>query len=254
MRCIVATIVLILSSGLAHTQQLPWNPSLRHPYTAPSTFMGIDASIGYSMHSASLPYLDQVYSIPCCTYEQGSGAPFAVSAVIEKWVMPSITVSASLGISSESLAFTTDPITIPRVGKPDLQTRYVLEHRQSWMSFALGSRMRIHASPLTVGFRLSGNVLVGSASQHKEEVVGPEDYFFLTDPPSKEYILPETRLTDVSAVVLRPAFVVTYDMPLTYGYYASPQLRIEQSLGSLSSKHSWSATTISLGLTIYKGL
>jgi hypothetical protein len=254
MKFVVATMVLIIGAGLAQAQQLPWTPSLRNPYTAPATFVGIDASVGYSMHSASLPYLDEIYSIPCCTYEQGSGAPLGLAAVVETWVMPSIAASASFGITSESVVFTTNPITIPRVGKPDLQTRYILEHQQSWVSLALGSRMRLSRSPLTIGLKLSANVLIGSASKHKEEVVGPEDYYFLTDPPSKEYVLPETRLADVASLVLRPAIVVSYDMPLTYGYYLSPQLRIERTLGSLSRQHTWSATTISLGLTLYKGL
>ncbi|MFN5875780.1 MAG: hypothetical protein ACK45E_05845, partial [Ignavibacteria bacterium] len=60
MKFVVATMVLIIGAGLAQAQQLRWTPSLRNPYTAPATFVGIDASVGYSMHSASLPYLDEI--------------------------------------------------------------------------------------------------------------------------------------------------------------------------------------------------
>jgi len=254
MRSIYVSLMFFVGISLAHAQQLPWTPTLRKPYTAPTAFVGIDASIGYSLHAASLPYLDEIYAIPCCTYEDGSGTPFAIAAVVETWVAPNTAVLASVGVSSESLTFTTDPISIARTGKPDIQTKYVLEHQQSWASFALGSRVRISSSPVTIGVRLSGNVLVGSAVVHKEVVVGPEDYYFLTDPPSKEYVLPESRLADVAGFVLRPAVVVSYDMPLTYGYYASPYLRVEQTIGSLSRQYSWSSSAVYLGLTVYKGL
>lgn len=254
MRIASTTMALLMVVFGASAQQLPWSPTLRYPFTAPTTFIGFDVSLGYASHTARLPYLDEVYGIPCCTYESGSGAPIGLSGVIESWIVPTIAVSGSIGLVSEALTFATLPVTVPRANKPDLQTQYVLENQQTWAQIAIGTKMRVPASPLTVGVRLAGNVLMGSTMSHKEVVLGPDDYMFLTDPPSKEYVLPDVTFTDVSGFVVRPSIAVTYDVPLAYGYYIAPSLRLETTMSSLSRQHAWNSTTISVGVTLFKGL
>jgi hypothetical protein len=89
---------------------------------------------------------------------------------------------------------------------------------------------------------------------HREVILGPDDYFFVTDPPSKEYELPTASLSDVRGFVVRPALAVTYDVPLSAGYYVSPSLKLETIIGSLSQKHSWSSYGVSLGVSLARGL
>jgi hypothetical protein len=97
-------------------------------------------------------------------------------------------------------------------------------------------------------------VLLGNEMQHKDIVLGPDDYYFVTDPPSKEYQLPTSAFSDVSGTVLRPVVAVSYDVPLAFGYYLAPSLRLETTVLSLSRQHRWSAMGVSLGVTLNKGL
>ncbi len=250
---LIAIMVTCMSVPLA-AQQIEWSPSLRRPYEAPRTFVGIDASIGTAWHDAELPYLESIYSIPCCTYREGASKPLAVGFSAETWILPTVAATASLGLRMESTSFTTSPAVLVRNGKPDVLTQYQLDAAVTSVTLGVGAKTRIASMPITVGLSLAGSVLLASEMIHREVVLGPDDFFFVTDPPSKEYVLPTYSLSDVAGFVMRPMLTVTYDIPLTLGYYLAPSIRCETLLGSMSQKNSWGAIGVSVGATLYKGL
>lgn len=253
MIALIAIMLVCMSCPLA-AQQIEWTPSLRSPYEAPRAFVGIDASIGAAWHDADLPYLESVYSIPCCTYQEGASKPVSIGFAAENWILPTVAATASVGLRMESIAFTTSPSTLPRNGKPDLVTQYQLDAAVTSLVLGVGAKTRLAATPITVGLSLTGNALLSSEMTHKEVVLGPDDFYFITDPPSKEYVLPTSRLSDVAGFVVRPVLTITYDIPVALGYYIAPSIRCETMLGSLSRQHSWGAIGVSVGATLYRGL
>lgn len=249
--CILVMYCMVQS---LHAQKIPWAPTLQYPYTAPTAFIGFDVTLGYSVHDASLPYLESIYNLPCCTYEQGSGLPFSVGLSYETWLLPATAVTASLGIRHEASSFSTAPIAIPRNGLPDVRTQYQLRSQSSWVRIGVGGKTRLGTTPMSIGIALYGDVLLSNDMQHKEVVLGPSDYFFVTDPPSKEYLLPTSTFSDVSSISLRPVVRVSYDIPLAFGYYLAPSLILETNVLSLSNQHQWSTFGVAVGVTINKGL
>ena len=253
MIALIAITIACMSLPLA-AQQLEWSPSLRRPYEAPRTFVGIDASIGAAWHDADLPYLESVYSIPCCTYQEGTSKPITIGVAAERWILPTVAATASLGFRTESVAFATSPSILLRNGKPDVITQYQLDAAVTSLTLGVGAKTRLPGTPVTVGISLTGNALLASEMTHKEVVLGPDDFYFITDPPSKEFVLPTSSLSDVAAFVVRPALTITYDIPLALGYYIAPSIRCETMVGSLSRQHSWGVIGVSLGATLYRGL
>jgi hypothetical protein len=237
-----------------HAQKIPWAPTLQHPYAAPTSFIGFDAMLGYSVHDASLPYLESIYNLRCCTYEQGSAMPYSVGVSYETWLLPSAAGMASLGIRHEVSSFATEPVSIPRNGLPDVKTQYQLRSQSTWLSIGISGKVRLGATPICVAVALHGDVLLSNDMQHKEVVLGPDEFFFVTDPPSKEYLLPTSSFSDVSELSLRPALRVSYDVPLAYGYYLAPSLILETTALSLSNQHRWNSFGVAVGITINKGL
>lgn len=253
MIALIVIMVTFVSLPVA-AQQIEWSPTLRRPFEAPRTFVGIDASIGAAWHNANLPYLESVYSIPCCTYKEGASNPISIGVAAEKWILPTSAVTATLALRMESIAFAASPSTLVRNGKPDVTTQYQLDASVTSLGLGVGAKTRLAGTPVTVGLSVSGNVLLASEMTHKEVVLGPDDFYFITDPPSKEYVLPTSSLSDAAGFVVRPAITITYDIPLVLGYYVAPSIRCETLLGSLSRQHSWGVIGVSLGATLYRGL
>lgn len=252
-RLLLFVLLATFALGL-HAQQIPWEPSFREPYTVPKSFVGLSAQSGLSIHEASLTYLDDIYGIPCCTYEGGTGIPLAIGVSSEHWAMANLSVGGDALIAWETTAFATNPSVVPRANGEDLRTRYEMSASMAWLSLSLGAKYRIMQSPWTVGVRLAGNVLLNSTMTHKEVVLGPDSYFFLTDPPSKEIFLPTTGISDLHSFVLLPAVQVSYDLPLSYPVYVSPYIGIGTTLGSFSEQQPWGVTSVSLGVRLLHGL
>lgn len=254
MKYVALVCITLMLCWPVQAQQIAWSPTLRKPYAAPTTFVGMEASAGYTWHNAQLPYLEDVYNIPCCTYETGASVPRALGITVESWLLPTVALSAAIGVRMESAAFSTSPLVVPRNGHADVVTQYQLDANISWLSLGGGAKFRISATPISVGLSLAGNILMSSELSHKEIVVGPEDYYFLTDPPTKEMSLPVSSFSDISGLVVRPAVSLSYDIPLTDGYYLAPSVRCEATLGSISQRHSWGTLGVSFAIALYRGL
>lgn len=251
---IICSMLMVLALAKATSQQLPWTPSMREPYTAPEYFIGLEASIGTARHDANLPYLDALYGIPCCTYDSGRSMPYSIGLSVERWLLPTSALTFSAGIRSEATKFEAKPFVLPRNGLLPVTTQYVLDTRTEWLAIGIGAKTRLFSSPLTIALNLSGHIALGINATHREVVLGPDDYYFVTDPPSKEYQLPTVGLSDVATFVVRPSIAIAYDVPLSYGYYLAPTFRIETTAQSVSQHYEWNSTVLSVGFTFYKGL
>lgn len=252
-RSLPLVLLLVVACNLG-AQQIPWEPSFREPYRAPQTFIGLRAQSGLSIHGASLTYLDDIYHIPCCTYEHGTGIPFSIGISTENWVLPDISVGADASVLWETASFATSPLVVPRSNGEDLRTRYEMAASTSWLTLGLHANYRLARSPWTIGFRMAGSVLLSSTMAHKEVVLGPDSYYFISDPPSKEVQLPVASISDLRGLTLQPGMQVAYDLPLTLPVYISPYLGVGTIIGSLSEQHRWGVTTVSIGVRLMHGL
>ena len=251
---VLCVVSMMFAFAQAISQQIPWTPSMREPYTAPEFFVGLDASIGAARHDANLPYLDVMYDIPCCMYDQGRSMPYTVGLSVERWVLPSAALAFSVGIRSEATTFEAKPSVLPRNGLLPVTTQYILDTRTEWLGIGIGAKTRVFSTPLTIALNLSGHIALSTSATHREVVLGPDDFFFVTDPPSREHQLPTVGLSDIESFVLRPSIAVAYDLPLSYGYYVAPSFRIETTAQSISQNYKWNSTLLSVGFTFYKGL
>ncbi|MFM8770634.1 MAG: hypothetical protein ACKOE4_01225 [Candidatus Kapaibacterium sp.] len=247
---VIIAVTLVLSCDLS-AQGFDWQPSLRRPYQAPTMFVGLEAGMGLASHHGSLPYLEKDIANPCCSYENGSSTPIRIGLLAEYWFAPQQAVALQLGLVTQSAEFAAPISTYPRASGPPLATQYLLNANLTHLSLGAEFRQRIARSMVVVAAGARANVLVTSSMTNRETIVGPPEPVF-TD-GSRQAVLPTTGLDDAASVVLEPYLSVGYDVPLSFGYYVEPFLRVGTTLGSLSAAHTWHSSDISLGIRLMRG-
>lgn len=247
---IIALLAVIAGQPL-RAQGFDWQPTPRRPYTAPTSFVGLDVGIGRSAHSSSLPYLEKDIAGACCTYEQGNGSSFRIGLAGERWIAPTMAVGLEFGFESHSAKFLAPEQSLPRSGRNPLVSRYELDVQVNYLGIGALLRQRLWSSMAVASVGIRGGILLGATMTNREVVVGPVAETFSSG--RREEILPTAGLDDASAVVLRPFLSIGYDLPLMTGYYVQPALSIGYTLNSISSLHRWHAATIGIGLRLMKG-
>lgn len=244
------TAVLALAPDLS-AQGFDWQPSLRRPYQAPTMFMGLEAGMGLASHHGSLPYLEKDIANPCCSYENGSSIPIRIGLLTEYWFAPQQAIAMQLGLVMQSAEFVAPISTYPRASGLPLATQYLLNAKLRHISLGAEFRQRIARSMVVVAAGARANILVSSSMTNRETIVGPPEATF-TD-GSREAVLPTTGLEDAAPVVLEPYLSVGYDVPLSFGYYVEPFLRVGTTVSSLSAAHRWQSSDVSVGIRLMKG-
>ena len=248
--CLIIAALLVLACELS-AQGFDWQPSLRRPYQAPTTFIGLEAGMGLASHRGTLPYLEKDISNPCCSYENGSSTPIRIGLLAEYWFAPQRAVSVQVGLVMQSAEFAAPISTYPRASGPPLATQYLLNATMNHLSIGAEFRQRVAGTMVVLAAGARANVLVSSSMANRERIVGPPDATF-TD-GFREAVLPTTGLDDAAAVILEPYLSVGYDVPLSFGYYIEPFLRVGTTLGSLSTTHPWHSSDVGLGIRLMKG-
>lgn len=246
--CIAAVLVLTCEVS---AQGFDWQPTLRRPYHAPATFVGLEGGMGLASHRGTLPYLEKDIANPCCSYENGSSMPTRIGLLAEHWFAPQQAIAVQLGLLMQSVEFAAPIVTYLRASGPPLATQYQLHANLTHLSLGVEFRQRIPGSMVVVAAGARANVLLTSSMANHETVVGPSNATF-TD-GSREVILPTTGLSDAAPIVLEPNLSVGYDMPLSVGYYIEPFLRAGFTVGSMSASHPWRSSDVSLGIRLLKG-
>lgn len=244
----IIIVMLTLSCNLA-AQGFDWQPSLRRPYQAPTSFIGLDAAIGLAGHSGSLPYLEADIANPCCSYERGSGVPIRLGLAAEFWIAPTRAVGIEVGLLTQSAAFAAPEQSLVRAGQDPLVSRYELSVVTSHITIGASLRQRLGASMFIAAAGLRGGVLLSASMTNREVIVGAGTFASGTTIEN----LPTSGIADASGVFLEPYVSLGYDLPLSTGYYLQPSVMIGYTATSLSSLHPWHATTVGLGLRVMKG-
>lgn len=248
--CLIIAALLVLACELS-AQGFDWQPSLRRPYQAPTTFVGLEVGMGLASHRGTLPYLEKDIANPCCSYERGSSTPVRIGLLAEYWFAPQQAVAVQAGLVMQSAEFAAPISTYPRASGPPLATQYLLNANLTHLSIGAEFRQRVAGSMFVVAAGARANVLVASSMANSEIIVGPPDATF-TD-GLREAVLPTTGFDDAAAAVLEPCLTVGYDVPLSFGYYLEPFLRVGTTLGSLSAAHPWRSSDVGLGIRLMKG-
>ncbi|MBU3678072.1 MAG: hypothetical protein FGM32_00505 [Candidatus Kapabacteria bacterium] len=247
---VIIVAALVLAYELT-AQGFDWQPSLRRPYQAPTMFLGLEAGMGLASHRGALPYLEKDIANACCSYENGSSTPIRIGLLAEYWFAPQQAVALQVGLVMQSAEFAAPISTYPRANEAPLVTQYLLNANLTHLTVGAEFRQRVGGTMLVVDAGARANILVSSSMANRETVVGPPDATF-TD-GSREAVLPTTGLDDAASVVLEPYLSVGYDVPLSFGYYIEPFLRIGTTIGSLSAAHPWRSSDLGLGIRVMRG-
>jgi hypothetical protein len=245
-----AIIVMMLSLSCELTAQgFDWQPSLRRPYEAPTSFIGLDAGIGLAGHRGTLPYLEADIADPCCLYERGSGVPIRLGLAAEFWIAPTRAVGIEVGLLTQSAAFAAPVQSLARAGMDPLVSRYELDVVTSHVTIGASLRERLGSSMFIAAAGLRGGVLLSASMTNREVIVGAGR--FASGNTAEN--LPTAGIADASGVFLEPYLSLGYDLLLSTGYYVQPSVMIGYTATSLSTLHPWHATTVGLGLRVMKG-
>lgn len=250
------TIALLFTIGVLESsgQGYEWEGSPREPLIIPRTYIGLEARASYATHTASLRYIEQELGITCCTYDNGTGLPLALSVVGERWVSSHMKISAGAGVSVVGATFVAPTQPVPLSNGQILRTEYVLDGSLTYAS-AFGSlSMRLGTSHVlaSVGARIHG-YLSGSLTQ-RERIVEPDNVQFTGQQPGSEVVIAQTFLQSATPLVIEPFLQLSYDVPLAVGLVLQPSIQMGLPLMSLSTVDTWRMQAFGFGIRLVKGL
>ncbi len=247
-------VLLVCCRFLAMAQGYPWEGSLREPMTIPRTYIGLEASASYAMYQADLTYIETSLGITCCTYNSGSGIPFAVSLVGEQWMTSHVKLSAGAGVSVIGASFTAPTEPVPLSNGQILRTEYVLDGSLTYASAFGAVSVRLGATHVlaTAGMRL--HAYMRGALTQRERVLAPEGAMFNGQQPTTEIVLAQAFLDNAAPFVVEPFLQLGYDLPLSYGIVLQPSMTLGLPLTSLTTVDNWRMRSLGFGLRLVKGL
>jgi len=251
-RLLLAVLVALAAGLEIHAQGYEWEWSPRAPRTMPTRYVGIEATGGYALHTGTLSFLED--RILCCEFTEGTGLPFRLSILIEDWWRPQTAYAFGGGITYQATSFTSDTQEYPRRDEDPIVRRYQFDASLTYLHLQGGIRQRLFRSGLVVGVDLRALINVAATYRLTDQVVGPDDYFFTTNPPSKEQELDRDVITNTAVFVLEPSVTLRYDIPLGIGMVLSPVAQFSIPVLSLAGEASWRYTAISGGVQLSTGL
>jgi hypothetical protein len=213
--------------------------------------VGVEVQAGYAQHSEGLRYFEDL--VECCAFDAGSGIPLRIAVIGEQWVTSQLSVQAGFGVTFQPTSFTVLAAPIPHERFGQVQTEYLFDVTTTQIALSIGARHRI-LSYLSIGLDLRGLIAAGSSTTLSERIVSPDDYYFSTNPPSKEYEWTNTVIGDLSAFVLEPAVTLQYDIALDMGMVLSPLVSVSMPVNSLSTEQSWRYVGLGFGVRLSRGL
>lgn len=245
-------ILVLLPISLA-AQGFDWQYSVRYPTSSPTKFIGAAVGAGYAIHQGRLPYLEQDISMPCCTYESGTGMPASIGVVYEQWTSSNVAIHGSFGYRFMSADMTapqteSEPMADGRV----LITQYTYNAALHYADVVGGVRYRLGSSHFSIGASVRLNLLLGTTASHREDILSPSDFFFTTNPPVRSIDIPVTGIPDAMPIIAVPMIHLGYDFSLSNGLYLSPLFTLGLPVMSVVSDASWRSTDASLIIRIMR--
>lgn len=251
-RVFTTLVIAIASACSAASQGFDWQYSARLPVNNPIRFYGIELASGYTSHVASLDYLEKGTGIKCCTYERGNGIPYGVLVAGDYWLEPDVSIQGGLGLLVRSVSLTSDPQSYPSVGLDSIVTfvssEYVFQGSLTYLTAQAALRYRILGTHLNVGGGVKLLLKLAESQTQIDRVIGPDNYYFDGNPPTKEKDLEATLLNDASGIVIEPFVSLGYDLSIRRGMYLTPTVTVGGPVTSLSKTQPW--RSLDLGFSI----
>ncbi|NQW30300.1 MAG: hypothetical protein HQ472_07305 [Ignavibacteria bacterium] len=250
----MCTLIALLAGGDVFAQGFDWEWTPRSPKQMPNTFVGIEVISGAGFHMGELQYLEDLTGFQCCTFTNGTGTPLRISLSAEKWVAPSIAVILNAGVTSMTANFAQLSNPVPISDGRELQTEYHFDNSLMYVTMSIGTRVKLFATHLSVGGTIRAHFNLAKSAKLTESVVSPSDFFFDTNPPTKDYEwVPIARLADIAKVIVEPAVFIAYDIPVAAGMFLQPMILLSTQLNSVSTVYPWRFVDIGVGLRLMKG-
>lgn len=250
--------LLLILFGLASAvptlaQGFDWQYSARNPTESPRRFLGAVVSAGYATHQGSLPYLERDLSIPCCTYENGSGLPLGFGLTFEQWLPNNIAAYGAVGYRLLTASFVAPSTqSEPMFDGRTLVTQYEYGSTLHYLDISGGTRYRLPSTHFSLGVGVRVQVLVGSAATHTHRVISPSDFYFTENPPSQVKEFRFVNVADAAPLVIAPYLTVGYDISLANGMYLSPLATVGIPVMSTASNATWNTTDIGILIRILR--
>lgn len=252
-RSLLSLFIVVATAVSAVAQGFDWQYSARLPFDSPIRFYGVELATGYSTQFASLDYLEKGTPFTCCTYDNGSGIPYGVLLAVDYWLAPDISAQGGLGVLVRNVSFTSDPQSFPRIdnsGVYIVSSEYVFQGSITYVTAQASMRYRLLGTHLNVGGGLKLLLKLSETQTQIDRVLGPDDYFFDGNPPTKEKDLEATLLNDASAFVIEPFLSVGYDLSLRRGMYLTPAITVGGPVTSLSKTQPWRSIDFGFSLRL----
>ncbi|MFA6572435.1 MAG: hypothetical protein WCT77_14500 [Bacteroidota bacterium] len=238
---------------IAQAQGFDWQYSARFPTNSPVFFIGVTGEFNYQIHRSELDFLED--KITCVRFDNGTGYGYTGGLSFENWQNASWALFGSVNFSNIPATFSKQAEPLP-IANGDFEiTEYNFVSQYRFIILEAGEKMRLSTTHFFVGASLQIGVFISKSEESKEKIIAPENAPpFPTNPPSYERTILDGSISTMNKFSLTPRIRFGYDFNLGNSYYSSISIICGYSLFSVTKDADWRRSSVSAGLTIYRGL
>ena len=240
-------------------QGFNWQYSARLPFTYPYLFAGLNGNVNLLYHDTNLNLSEGKGD--CCNYKIGRGIGSNFGLDVEYWLNWDLAVNLKLGYSINEGNFVADGAQLPFsvfdsehrvIGHDTAYFENKMTSRLNYLTFRAGGKLRLFGSHFHVGVSVGVSYLLTSRLIQTERVLMP-DYWIYSD-GSRERLIADYVLSDISKLYLSPGISFGYDLPLTLGIYATPSISLGFPLMNTAASGKWQTWYLSFGLSVFNSI
>jgi len=207
----------------------------------PVTFYGIGLDYSTILNKGSFNLAEN--EIPCCLFDEGSGAQYGFSLNMERWLNGVSSINYFANFSIITSKFEIDNKLPTREG--NFETKYIFNSTLYYIGLGISYKIRVPEINLNFVGGLSLMINLSNKQIHTE--------LALTDNvPFSERILTKGKINDINIFLINPFIAVNTDLDMGVGMYASPSFTLLYNVNSILSDESWHGLGFNLGVKIYR--
>ncbi len=253
---IVGKILLLLAAvSIVRAQGFQWTPSVRLPFEHPRLYIGVEGGAAFEYHWGELRNMEG-WTL-CGVYRSAYGQGWSVGAAAEYWIRPDRTIGGILRWIRRQIQFThrTDPI--PQKDSfgntlPPLITEYEFTPIVQQLQIGARVKQRLLMPYAFVTAEVMTSVLLSYEATQTERIISPPERRFADG--SFERTIVATPVAQLATLNIGAAVGIGADIPLAYGVYTSPVVRLVAPLFPLEQQSAWRAVGVSVAVALYVGL
>ena len=255
MRIVGVVFLLLAAMSIARAQGFQWTPSVRLPFEHPRLYVGIEGGAAFEYHWGELRNMEG-WTL-CGVYRSAYGQRWSVGAGAEYWVRPDRTIGGIFRWVRRQIRFThrTDPVPQKdSLGNtlPPLVTEYEFVPIVQQLQIGARVKQRLLMPYAFVTAEVMTSVLLSYEATQTERIVSPPERRFADG--SFERTVAATPVAQLATLNVGAAIGVGADIPLIYGVYASPSVRLAMPFFPIERQSLWRALSVSATIAVYVGL